>query len=79
MHTDEKENISGKMIKDYDPRPIEYRGSAPEKLKEFVKAVKGKGLGVSVLFDKACQYISNDKHHLNLNKSQFHPGKSDKL
>lgn len=62
MHTDEKENISGKMIKDYDPRPTEYRGSAPEKLKEFVKAVNGKGLGVSVLFDKDCQYKSTNKN-----------------
>ena len=49
-----------KMIKDFDPRPVEYRGSAPEKLKEFVKTVKGKGLGISVLFDEDFRCKSAD-------------------
>ena len=38
-------------IKDFDPRPIEYWGSAPKQTETFLKAVKGKGLGVSMLLD----------------------------
>jgi len=39
-------------IKDFDPRPPEYRGNAQHLMKDFLVSVKGKGLGVSVLFDK---------------------------
>ncbi len=38
-----------------DPRPTEYRGSAPSLMDNFLKAVKGKGLGVSILLDKSFQ------------------------
>ena len=41
-----------KSIKDLDPRPVEHRGTAPQLMQDFLKSVKGKGLGVSVLCDK---------------------------
>lgn len=41
-----------KPLKDFDPRPAEYRGTAPQLLKELLKKVQGEGLGVSVLFDE---------------------------
>lgn len=40
-----------KSLNDYDPRPMEYRGKACDNLENFLSKVKGKGLGVSVLFD----------------------------
>lgn len=36
----------------YDPRPSEYHGTAPQLMNDFMKKVKGKCLGISVLFDK---------------------------
>lgn len=41
-----------KPLKDFDPRLAEYHGTAPRLLKELLKKVQGKGLGVSVLFDE---------------------------
>lgn len=34
-----------------DPRPPEYRGTANAKLGTFLDKVRGKGLGISLLFD----------------------------
>ena len=39
-------------LKDFDPRPAEYRGPAPQLLEGFLKKVQDKGLGVSLLLDK---------------------------
>ena len=39
-------------LSDFDPRPIEHRGTAPASLQNFLATVKGKGLGVSLLLDK---------------------------
>ncbi len=36
-----------KPMKDFDPRPMEHRGTAPQLMEDFLRAVKGKGLGVS--------------------------------
>ena len=36
----------------FDPRPSEYHGTAPQLLNDFLKKVKGKGLGISVLLDE---------------------------
>ena len=44
-------------INDFDPRPVEHRGSAPRLMDNFLRAVKGKGLGVSVLLDKELRFI----------------------
>lgn len=39
-------------LSDFDPRPMEYRGTAPALLQNFLTSVKGKGFGVSLLLDK---------------------------
>ena len=41
-----------KQIKDFDPRPEEYRGDAKQLLGTFLKNVRGESLGVSLLFDE---------------------------
>ena len=38
-------------LSDFDPRPPEHQGTAPHLLKDFLTKVKGKGLGVSLLFE----------------------------
>ena len=40
-------------IDTFDPHPDEYKSTATKKLREFWSAMKGKGLGVSVLFDES--------------------------
>ena len=54
-----KKHVYGRQVKHtlqslatFDPRPSEYHGTAPEQMNDFLKKVKGKGLGVSVLLDK---------------------------
>lgn len=49
-----------KVIKDFDPRPIEHRGKAPQLLNEFLKSVKGRMLGVSVLLDKDLRFTPSE-------------------
>ena len=45
-----------KQIKDFDPRPEEYRGNAKQLLGTFLENVRGESLGVSLPFDKQyCQ------------------------
>ena len=45
-----------KPLKDFDPRPAEYQGRAPQQLEKFkFKKVQGKGLGISLLLDKDVQ------------------------
>ena len=48
-------------ITDFDPRPVQYRGTAPALLQEFLEKVKGEGLGVSVLKDKDTQIWQEDE------------------
>lgn len=38
-------------IKDFDPRPPEFRGTLGSHLPDFLEKVRGKGLGISVLAD----------------------------
>ena len=45
-------------LEDFDPRPPESKGA---KLEEFLGKVRGKGLGVSLLFDQTMQYWNDDK------------------
>ena len=40
-----------KLLEDFDPRPVEYRGKAESLVSELLKKVKRDNLGVSVLFD----------------------------
>ena len=46
-----KKKHQWKPIKGFDPRPNEHRGTAPARMDKFLEAVKGQGLGVSLLFD----------------------------
>lgn len=43
-------------LEDFDPRPRKFRGSSNEQLKALLGKVRGKGLGVSLLFDSSTQY-----------------------
>lgn len=47
-------------LKEFDPRPTECHGTAPNLLNDFLAKVKGKGLGVSVLFDQDMRVWKND-------------------
>ena len=38
---------------DFDPRPTKYHGSAQCLLKELLVKVRGRGLGISLLFDES--------------------------
>ena len=49
-----------KSLSDFDPRPVEHQGTAPDLLRKFITTVKGKGLGVSVLFDKDTRVWTGD-------------------
>lgn len=42
-----------KKVYDFDPHADEYHGTAPTRMELFLKAVKGKDLGVSVLMDSS--------------------------
>ena len=41
-------------VTDFDPRPTELCGNASELMLSFLCKMKGKGLGVSLLFDSDC-------------------------
>ena len=40
-------------LEEFDPRPPEYRGTANSELSTFLGKVRGRGLGVSLLFDSS--------------------------
>ena len=47
-------------INDFDPHPHEYKGTASQKLRCFLEAMKGKDLGVSVMFDENLRIWEED-------------------
>ena len=47
-------------IKDFDPRPPEFRGTLSARLPDFLQKVRGKALGISVLADPTSQVWSAD-------------------
>ena len=47
-----------RQIKDFDPRPEEYRGNAKQLLGKLLENVRGESLGVSLLFDEQCSQSS---------------------
>ena len=51
-----------KPLSEFDPRPVEHQGEAPDLLQKFIKAVKGKGLGVLALFDKDMRVWAHDEN-----------------
>ena len=42
-------------LTNFNPRPSELRGNASDQMRSFLGKVKGKGLGVSLLFDSDCR------------------------
>lgn len=48
-------------LESFDPRPPKYRGTAIIQMKNYLKKVQGKGLGVSILFDPSTQYWRSEK------------------
>ena len=51
---------SFESLADYDPHPIEFRGTANDNLKIFLGKVHGKALGVSLLLDSSCRCWSTN-------------------
>lgn len=54
-------------IESFDPRPAEFQGKAKEFLTQFLAKMKGRGLGVSLLFDYDARYwqeASNGKPNI---------------
>ena len=43
-------------LEDFDPHPVEFRGSASEHLPDIVDKIHGEQLCISLLFDKAFCY-----------------------
>ena len=48
-------------MENFDPRPLKYRGTATTQMKDYLKKVCGKGLGVSMLFDPSTQYWKTEE------------------
>ena len=48
-------------MEEFDPRPVEYRNTAKDLLKEFLGKVKGKDLGVSILL-AVNVYLHTENH-----------------
>ena len=45
----------------FDPRPEKHRGKSDTRMSELLQRVKGKGLCISLLFDKSTQVRSSDE------------------
>lgn len=52
-----------KPFQDFDPRPVDLRETANENLKDFLKKVRGQGLGVSLLKDEQSRCWSSSLGH----------------
>ena len=48
-------------MEDFDPRPLKYKGTASSQMKEYLKKICGKGLGVSVLFEPSIRYWRSEQ------------------
>lgn len=66
-----------KPLSKFDPRPVEHRGTAPDALQKFITAVKGKGLGVSALFDKnMCVWAHDENAAVNTSDEPHLPSRN---
>ena len=48
-------------IEDYDPTPEKYRNNIDTHMKKFLAAVRGKGLGISLLLDPSTRYWGGER------------------
>ena len=55
------EKRRAKLLDDYDPRPIEYRGTASEHLPSLLKKIKGQQLSISLMLDHDCCHKESDE------------------
>ena len=53
---DKKEKRKSKLLEDFDPRPLEFRGTAADHLPALLQKIRGENLCVSLLFDKKYHY-----------------------
>ena len=51
-----------KPLEDYDPRPPDCVGKVKDRLPALLDKVRGKGLGISLLFDTSTCYWDTDNH-----------------
>ena len=58
-------------IEDYDPRPEKYRNNIDTHMKKILAAVRGKGLGVSLLMDPSTRYILGGEHPTSTTSSRI--------
>ena len=61
-HMQRKLNLS--PLEEFDPRLHKYRGTAPSQLTDLLGKVRGKGLGVSLLFDSSTRHLTADEPSL---------------
>ena len=67
-------------LEEFDPRPSKYQGTASAQLTEFLGKVRGKGLGVSLLFDPSTQYwVDDEQNTLESAESPSLPSRPDLL
>lgn len=45
-----------KSLEEYDPRPLQFRGTTASRLPAFLEKVRGQQLCISLLFDEKCQH-----------------------
>ena len=55
------EKRRAKLLDDYDPRPIEYRGTTSEHLPSILKKIKGQQLSISLMLDRDCCHKESDE------------------
>ena len=53
-----KRNI--KLMEDFDPRPLQYRGTLSSRLPAFLDSMRGQYLCVSLLFDEKIQHCRDE-------------------
>ena len=51
-----------KPLENFDPRPLEYRGTAVRNLPELLEKVRGKGLSISLSLDPLTKFWSDPSH-----------------
>ena len=56
-------------LADFDPRHTEFRGTTNERLKDFLGKVRGKGLGISLLFNSECRCWSTTSERTGTDKN----------
>ena len=51
------------LLEDFDPRPLEFRGTAKNNLPKLLSEVEGEKLCISLLLDPQCHEEISATHH----------------